>query len=33
MVHTKARDLMHPGREWNEYVAQTFLKKLSELPI
>ena len=29
---TKGRDLLHPGREWNEYVAQTFMKKLSDLP-
>ncbi len=28
---TAGRDLMHPGREWNERVAQTFMKKLSEL--
>ena len=33
MVLTKARDLMHPGREWNEHVTQTFLKKLSDLTI
>jgi hypothetical protein len=29
MAMSKARDLLHPGREWNDRVAQVFLEKLS----
>jgi hypothetical protein len=32
ILDSDARDLMHPGREWNEYIAQMFIEKLSELP-
>ena len=28
MIQTMARDLMHPGREWNELVAKRFLDNL-----
>jgi hypothetical protein len=28
MTQTMARDLMHPGREWNELVADKFLDKI-----
>ena len=28
-LRATGRDLMHPGREWNDRVAQVFLEKLS----